>query len=450
MAGFRICRPMGASMSQSIASHEQQWARAQYNKRQEPALRPQPQQRAATHMPVQAGYTIAHAGRQVRFGPVAFWIAVGTVVIMACWSITTATYFAFHDDVLKGLMAREQAQQYAYEDRIADLRAQIDRTTSRQLLDQDQFEEKLDELIHRQATLESRASALSGVTDPATTGSIKPATRTGAAAAQKPAPFNDMLFTPHPLDAGKQSSIATKLNEAEASLDRVNHDETVALDQMQARYELRTRQVRGVLDQLGLKFNAVPSAEGGPFVPVRLPPAGESFSRTLTRVSIARAQAVDLGNTLNYVPLRKPLAGDLVMSSPFGVRIDPFLHLPSMHTGIDFRGNIGDPIYATAAGRVTKAGWDGGYGQMVEIDHGEGLATRYGHMSQIDVTVGEKVRAGQVIGHIGTTGRSTGPHLHYETRVNGEPVNPEKFLIAGEKLFGERAIVRADRNDVQD
>ena len=208
--------------------------------------------------------------------------------------------------------------------------------------------------------------------------------------------------------------------------------------------------MRGLLDGLGLKFNAVPAATGGPFVPVRLPPASESFARALTRVSIARAQADDLGNTLKFVPLRKPLAGELEMTSPFGVRIDPFLHEPSMHTGMDFRANVGDPIYATAAGRVIKAGWDGGYGQMVEIEHGEGLSTRYGHMSEIGVTVGQRVRAGQVIGRVGSTGRSTGPHLHYETRVNGEAVNPEKFLAAGEKLFGGQPIARVERRDVQD
>src|SRR5579872_2113574 len=85
-----------------------------------------------------AGITIAHAGRQIRLRPLAFWIAVGTVVIMAGWSVATATYFAFRDDVLKELMARQAEQQYAYEDRIAELRARIDRTTSRQLLDQEQ------------------------------------------------------------------------------------------------------------------------------------------------------------------------------------------------------------------------------------------------------------------------------------------------------------------------
>src|SRR6202166_4916518 len=120
-----------------------------------------------------AGYTIAHAGRQVRLGPVAFWIAVGTVVILAGWAATTATYFAFSDDVLKGLIARQAEQQYAYEDRIAELRAQIDRTTSRQLLDQEQFEQKLNDLLRRPASLESHATALVGIGDPLATGSIR-------------------------------------------------------------------------------------------------------------------------------------------------------------------------------------------------------------------------------------------------------------------------------------
>src|SRR6202046_5336791 len=120
-----------------------------------------------------AGYIFAHAGRQIRLGPVAFWIFVGTVVIMVGWSIATATYFAFRDDLLKGLIARQTEQQYAYEDRIAELRARIDRTTSRQLLDQEQFEQKLDDLMRRQSALESHATALVGIGDPLATGSIR-------------------------------------------------------------------------------------------------------------------------------------------------------------------------------------------------------------------------------------------------------------------------------------
>ncbi|MGB6536927.1 MAG: peptidoglycan DD-metalloendopeptidase family protein [Xanthobacteraceae bacterium] len=434
-------------MSQWIASQPQYDTRA-YHPGREGTRRTEPRSRSAVQ--ARAEFTIAHAGRQVRFGPVVFWIVVGTFVIMASWSMMTATYFAFHDDVVKGLLARQRTQQYAYEDRIADLRAEIDRTTSRQLLHQERFEQKLDELMRRQATLESRASALSGVADPATTGSIAPASRGGGQSVARPAPLGDMLFTPHPLDGGKQSSIASEIKTAEASLDRVESDEAATLAGLEAHYQGRARKLRSVLDSLGLKFNAVPAATGGPFIPVRLPPPGESFARALTRTSIARAQADDLGRTLQYVPLRKPLSGQLEMTSPFGVRIDPFLHQPSMHTGMDFRASVGDPVYATAAGTVVKAGWEGGYGQMVEIDHGVGLTTRYGHMSQIGVRVGQRVRAGQVIGRVGTTGRSTGPHLHYETRVNGEAVNPERFLAAGVKLFGERPIARADGRNFQD
>src|ERR1700759_84260 len=163
------------------------------------ARKAEPRQ-AAAKLPAAAaktsGYTIAHAGRQVRFGPVAFWIAVGTVVILAGWSATTATYFAFSDDVLKGLIARQAEQQYAYEDRIAELRAQIDRTTSRQLLDQEQFEQKLNDLLRREATLEQRATAIAGIADPATTGSIKPSAKPD----------------PAPSRTGKQSNLGAAMN----------------------------------------------------------------------------------------------------------------------------------------------------------------------------------------------------------------------------------------------
>jgi murein DD-endopeptidase MepM/ murein hydrolase activator NlpD len=162
----------------------------------------------------------------------------------------------------------------------------------------------------------------------------------------------------------------------------------------------------------------------------------QAFGRALLRVNLARADANALGTKLLKVPLRKPVVGDIDESSPFGIRTDPFVHEAAMHTGIDFRGDTGDPIRATAAGTVTIAGPSGGYGKMVEIDHGHGLATRYGHLSEIDVMVGDTVRAGAIVGKLGSTGRSTGPHLHYEVRVKGEAVDPQKFLDAGERLFG--------------
>src|SRR3984957_12883561 len=129
----------------------------------------------------QGGYTLVHAGKQVRFGPVVFWIVIGTVTALGIWSAATATYFAFRDDVLTRLIARQAEMQYAYEDRIAELRAKVDRTTSRQLLDQEQFDQKLDQIMRRQTALESRATALGAMPD--VTGSIRPPSR-GAAASE--------------------------------------------------------------------------------------------------------------------------------------------------------------------------------------------------------------------------------------------------------------------------
>jgi len=152
------------------------------------------------------------------------------------------------------------------------------------------------------------------------------------------------------------------------------------------------------------------------------------------RIHVARANVDRLSRTLMVVPVRKPIFGEIDLSSSFGVRSDPFGRGPAMHSGLDFRGDAGDPVRATASGTVTTAGWNGGYGKMVEIEHGHGLSTRYGHLSAIDVKVGQSIRVGQTVGRIGSTGRSTGPHLHYETRIDGDAVDPQKFLRAGLRL----------------
>src|SRR5690242_18056463 len=138
-----------------------------------PARRPAVSQTSAASAQTQHGYTLVHAGKQVRFGPVVFWIVVGTVILLGMWSAATATYFTFRDDVLTRLIARQAEMQYAYEDRIAELRSKVDRTTSRQLLDQEQFDQKLDQIMRRQTALESRATALGTIPDAAATGSIR-------------------------------------------------------------------------------------------------------------------------------------------------------------------------------------------------------------------------------------------------------------------------------------
>jgi murein DD-endopeptidase MepM/ murein hydrolase activator NlpD len=398
-----------------------------------------------------AEFTLVHAGRQVRIGPVAFWVVVGTLVIMAAWSITTATYFAFRDDVLTRLVSREAEMQFGYEDRIAELRAQIDRLSSRQLLDQESYEQKLEQVARRQATLESHSAALNALSDPAVTGSIKPAARSGVAAPPRPGPPR-----PSPLsDAGKlepatvrlalpADNMEGRLAGMQASLDRVEARHRALLGALEETYRSKAQRMRGVLADLGIdtkKIAPPPRAQnqtqggvGGPFVAALPPFNATAFDRQLYAVKIARAETEQLTRSLVSIPMRKPLLGDTEIMSGFGVRIDPFLSRPAMHTGLDIRAEIGDPVQVTANGTVTAAGWSGGYGKMVEVDHGNGFATRYGHLSEIDVKVGQQVKLGQSIGRVGTTGRSTGPHLHYETRIDGEAVDPQKFLNAGGKL----------------
>ncbi len=399
-------------------------------------------------------YTLAHAGKQVRFGPVVFWIVVGTVTLLGIWSAATATYFAFRDDVLTRLIARQAEMQYSYEDRIAELRTRIDRTTSRQLLDQEQFDQKLDQIIRRQAVLDSRTAALSALPEPAATGSVKPAPRSlkdKLFGRGKPSPVSEngtplerrerqSRLGPRSSPGGTKSAqgrnISLTLAQLEASLDRVERRQNVTLNSTQSTFEARVQKIRSLFADLGLDAATLEAAAprsgvGGPFVPVKLAADAGPFERELHRVNLVRAQADRLSRALVQVPYRRPVLGEAEFTSGFGVRTDPFLGRPAMHTGLDFRASTGDPVRATAGGRVASAGWAGGYGRMVEIDHGNGLSTRYGHLSEIQVKVGDHVQAGQVLGAVGSTGRSTGPHLHYETRIDGEPVDPQRFLRAG-------------------
>ncbi|MEW6454316.1 MAG: peptidoglycan DD-metalloendopeptidase family protein [Pseudomonadota bacterium] len=431
-----------------------------------PVQHPHPQHRRSS----QADYTLGHGGRQVRLGPVTFWIVVGATVIMAGWSLATGTYFAFKDDVLTRLIARQADQNFAYEDRIAELRAQVDRIASRQLLDQEQFEQRLEQIQRRQQTLESRASTMTGVPDPTPTGSIgrnaKPSPMSFEPASNtipKPSPISDTVTFTAPPDrearlesrvlppsvtrfalAGAHGSAQSKavagvegvLNRLQASLDRVEARQTATLNAVEESYDTKAKRIRGVLVDLGLDPGKAPtqSGVGGPYIPATVSANAGAFERQLFRIKITRSHIDRMTRTLSVVPVRKPIVGEIDLSSSFGVRSDPFGRGPAMHSGLDFRGDTGDPIRATANGTVVSAGWNGGYGKMVEIDHGNGISTRYGHMSEILVKVGQSIRIGQTVGKIGSTGRSTGPHLHYETRIDGDAVDPQKFLRAGIRL----------------
>ncbi len=179
-------------------------------------------------------------------------------------------------------------------------------------------------------------------------------------------------------------------------------------------------------------------ALGGPLIEAKDPRAlaavldvDEGFAERIQRAATSLSEAKALSDAATKLPFAKPTS-DIDKSSGFGVRFDPFTGRPAFHSGLDFVGGFGSPIYSTAPGVVSFTGVRSGYGNTIEIDHGAGFKTRYAHLSAIGVSVGQKVAVGQRIGALGNTGRSTGPHLHYEVWVNGRAQNPDRFVRAGD------------------
>jgi murein DD-endopeptidase MepM/ murein hydrolase activator NlpD len=168
------------------------------------------------------------------------------------------------------------------------------------------------------------------------------------------------------------------------------------------------------------------SAQGGPLEKLSTSRDGSTDPRfERLGLSLARMEAYEQG--LDGIPQVVPADGGMITST-FGYRSDPFNGSGAFHPGLDFRGAYGAPIHAAAEGRVSFVGQIRGYGNVVEISHGNGLLTRYAHMSKTMAKVGQQVAAGDTIGAIGSTGRSTGPHLHFEVRINNRAVNPRPFL----------------------
>jgi murein DD-endopeptidase MepM/ murein hydrolase activator NlpD len=177
------------------------------------------------------------------------------------------------------------------------------------------------------------------------------------------------------------------------------------------------------------------SAMGGPLIPLATGP-GDSLDPRFARLDASLARMNAMEQALVRIPNTLPASLDYI-SSGFGYRVDPFTGGGAFHAGLDFRGPVGAPIRSAAAGTVSFTGAKQGYGNCVEISHGNGLLTRYAHMSRIAASVGEVIGPGRIIGAIGNTGRSTGPHLHFEVRIADRAVDPRPFLEAMPHVFQE-------------
>ena len=238
---------------------------------------------------------------------------------------------------------------------------------------------------------------------------------------------------------------ARPISDASPEAERLNHllQRQQQLEaQLSAAARMRLARVEQAIRSFGLnpaQLNAAASGQGGPFIPVARAVAAQPGLRELADL-LGRLNAME--TTLAAIPSGRPTDAPMETSS-YGYRRDPFNGQLAFHSGMDFPGRYGQPILAAAPGRVSYVGQRSGYGNVVEIEHGRGIMTRYAHLSGYGVRVGQHVRRGDAIARMGSTGRSTGTHLHFEVRVNGAAVNPRPFLEAREDVLEVQQLAKS-------
>jgi murein DD-endopeptidase MepM/ murein hydrolase activator NlpD len=407
------------------------------------------------------------------------WIVVALLGLAIAWG-AAATWMALSaKQTIAELREEQAAMRLASDEKVKALTRRLVGVASHQILEADGLEGRMADLITRQVQLENRQAMLTVLAKQATAASLAPDVGTGAvtptadgaaatpgtlrlgapspglpdagnAYAPKPppappsplpmpeprarAPGPSGLPSPHLLKLPLREQFA----HLEQSTSRVGAAQVHYLDSLVKMSQGQAVLIRTALAELGLDLDklapgAAKPGTGGPFVP--LPGVRDPFELGYQQAQRAHLALERLRRVTEVVPLRRPIEGENNLSSNFGPRTDPFTGAAAMHSGMDFRSPVGTPVRAAGQGRVVTADVTGGYGNLVELDHGHGIVTRYAHLSEISVSHGQIVKAGSVVGLVGSTGRSTGPHLHYETRLAGSAVDPMRFLRVGAKLL---------------
>lgn len=403
----------------------------------------------------------------------------GALFILAGWAALTSIYILLHDDLLSAALQDRRHLQAGYEERIAGLRGEIGVITGQLMLNEDEFDIKVGRIRERQALLESRhnqistlaadplqvqAASLANRAEEDITGSTTAAHQNHDAATDAqggpisagtirlvfPAddgprtvsrlPFTNLAETGLPARSSNRADrellhLASRQNLMEteqfATLLRMETNAETAVQMLTSAIVRIGITPRDVLDNYAAELASANDSSRIGIGPMPIAVRND-FDLQIQRIRTRLRQADSLYNAMLEYPIHRPLPASRTISSRYGSRLDPINRNPSFHGGIDFRAGTGTPIQATADGEVTKAGRSGGYGKVVEIRHSSGLSTRYAHMSAIDVRVGQQVSTGDIVGKVGSTGRSTGPHLHYEIRRNGSTIDPMRFMQTGD------------------
>lgn len=369
------------------------------------------------------------SGHRIQVHPVAFYAGFAALVAT---NIVTLVGFLMAPDISKLFSGPNTSVLTAYEDRVSQLRLEVDRLQSRHYAQAGDINLQLQELAQQQEVLVEQHQYVKQLADKAAALGID----SGAPAT--PDAGDDVAPPPASTPAATDGDAGAQVAAVAASVNAMMNDSRQALVALSDEASAKTDRILGALETVGIEPKmpeGEPLAEGGPLLP---PVDGTSDTPSLVddanNVALALDRFQAAKNAANVAPVHKPVATLARISSTFGNRKDPFTGRLAFHSGLDFAAPQGTTVVSAGKGVVSFVGQISGYGNVVEVTHPDGLITRYGHLSAFIAKQGDAVDTGTPIARVGSTGRSTGPHLHFEVRRAEDAVDPAQYLNAGKVL----------------
>lgn len=347
----------------------------------------------------------------------------GMFAVLFGGNVFAGTALYLSPDIASLVNGRTEDVIGAYEDRIAQMRVEIDRLHSRNFAQTGDINLQLQELSQQQEMLLEQHQLVRAL--------VEKADDLGIAAAD--------VLPEAPVAIASLGSITGNpdVDATAVSLERMIGETQSAMHGIAEVATARTDEIASEMRQLGLPM-ALPEPAldgvGGPLLPAVDDLAGTPMLEDANAVMSALLRYKAARTSLEATPVHMPISGNFRQSSNFGNRNDPFTGRRAFHAGMDFAAPTGTTVLSAAAGTVTFVGTKSGYGKVLEVTHGNGLVTRYAHLSGYLARKGQAVNTGTPIAKVGSTGRSTGPHLHFEIRKDDQAINPKTFLDAGKRL----------------
>ena len=398
---------------------------------------------------------------------IALAVVVGAALL---WIAYASVNVVFKEQIIVAKDRDRRVVETVYNKRLAQAQRAYDDVSSLNVIMQQEFDETMAEISARQQTLKAMVERNASVdTDERTLS--KSLSEAGSPNGQKPLNGNRIMIDVAPaeptprqsrlsqlrreaqreaMSSGAQvppnSPAAPALHQMRSAASDLYVEQVLLLAQLEERANRKIKNLKMILASTGVSPDQLVSpakisntllAQGGPFIDASnfSSSASTAFFRQANRTGLVVDELRDYQDAVDSIPLSSPLMVSRRFTSGFGVRRDPINGRLASHHGIDFSAAWASPVTATADGKVRYAGVRNGFGWVVEIDHGNGFMTRYAHLNRIVVRTGQRVKLHQKVGELGNSGRSTGPHVHYEIMFHGQPRNPLRFIEAGRYVF---------------